>query len=225
MKVFKLLLLLLFVIQFNSIAQKFEISPGIYFYPVEEKGKFGYINSTGQWIINPKFEWCDFFYEGLAIAKEKGKFGFITIKGEWISKPVYDSAKAFSEGLAAVATRNSEGNLNWDFIDTTGKLIQLRVPALSDVSSFKNGRSIGIEDGFLKFYFFNRKGEIAFEAKDYYIDEKKFSCYSEGLLHVYIGEHLSTFIDTSGNLWGNGEFENCGDFHDGLAWFQSGTLF
>ncbi len=223
MKYFKLVLIFLLFPIFNSTAQHF--IPGHFFYPAFEKGKYGYINSTGQWTISPKFEWCDYFYEGKAIAKEKGKYGFIDVKGEWFIKPTYDTIKHYSEGLAAVASRNEEGSLNWDFIDSLGTHLNLKVPALSNVTSFYDGRAIGTEDGFLNFFFFSKKGSVAFEANGFYMDENRITDYSEGLLHVYTGEGRSTFIDTSGTIWGNGEFENCGDFHSGMAWFQSNTKY
>ncbi len=219
MKHFKLLMLIFFGTIFQSTAQHF--IPGHFFHPAFEKGKYGYINSTGQWVINPKFEWCDYFYEGKAIAKEKGKYGFIDVKGEWIVKPTYDTVKHYSEGFAAVAAKSEEGRLYWELLDTTGRQLNLKVPALSNITSVKNGRAIGTEDGFMNFYFFNKKGDTAFSARGFYLDENRISDFSEGLLHVYFGEYRSTFIDTSGKNWGKGDYDLCGDFHDGMAWVQS----
>ena len=162
MKYFKIVLLVFLFPTHQTTAQHF--IPGNYFYPAFEKGKYGYINNTGQWIIKPAFESCDYFYEGKAIAKEKDKYGFIDLKGEWITKPKYDSVKHFSEGFAAVATYNEDRHLIWDFIDTTGNHLDIKVPALSSLANFHTGMSIGTEDGFLGCHFFNTKGEIAFEA-------------------------------------------------------------
>ena len=223
MKYFKLVLILLHFPIFNSTAQHF--IPGHFFYPAIENGKYGFINSTGQWVIKPQYDWCDYFYDGKAIAKEKGKYGFIDVNGEWMAKPIYDTVKHFSEGFAGVGRLSNEERMYWDIIDTAGKYLEIKVSALSNISNFYNGRAIGTEDGFLSFHFFNSKGESAFEIKDFYLDENRISDYSEGLLHVFFGEYRSTFIDTAGNNWGKGDFESCGNFSDGLCWFQESTLF
>lgn len=214
-------LTLLFLVLFNqSKAQEF--APGHYYHPAFQNGKYGYINSNGEWMINAKYDWCDYYYDGKAIVKEKGKFGFINAKGELIIPAIYDTAKHYSEGMAAVASRNEEGRINWDFIDSAGTHLNIKVPALSNVTSFNSGRSVATEDGFLNFYFFKRNGDTAFSARGFYLDENRVPDYSEGLLHVYFGEMQSTFIDTNGIFWGKGDFENCGDFHDGMAWVQQG---
>lgn len=223
MKYFKLFLVFYFLNLIETNAQHFV--PGQFFYPVIEKEKYGYINSTGQWMINPKFEWCDYFYEGRAIAKEKGKYGFINIKGEWITKHDYDTVKHFSEGLAPVGEISEDGNLYWEYIDTAGIKLNLKVPALANLTNFNNGRASALEAGILNFFFFKKNGEIAFEMKDFYLDENRMAAFSEGLLHVYHSDGRSTFIDTLGRNWGFGDFENCGDFHNGMAWFQSNTRY
>ena len=219
-------ILIFTLISFKTVtAQQVGSRPGYNFYPAFEKGIYGYINSTGQWMINPKFEWCNYFYDGRAVAKEKGKFGFIDIKGNWIGKPIYDTVGNFSEGYASIAQRNEDGILYWGFIDTAGNNLKLKFPALSGVTNFSNGISVASESGFLNFFFINRKGEIAFEAKEYYLDENKIATYSENLLHVYIGSGSSTFIDTAGVLWEKGQFEDCGDFHEGMAWIAVNQKF
>ncbi len=220
----KTYLAIIFCFKVSQICAQ-DFPEGHFYFPAYEKGKYGYINSTGQWVINPKFEWCYFFYEAIAGAKEKGKYGFINTKGEWIAKPIYDSVKHFSQGFAAVGRINEEGRMNWDYIDSAGIYLNLKVPALNQVSSFQNGRSIAGEDGFLNFFFFNLKGESVFEAKDFYLDENRIAEYSENLLHVYTGEGLSTYIDTTGKIWSYGNFEFSGDFKNNRAVFQSNTKF
>ncbi len=221
MKKLKLIAFLILSNYFGISAQQIGLRQGYNFYPAVEHGMYGYINSTGQWMITPKFDWCDYFYDGKAIIREKGKYGFIDVKGVEVAKPIYDTANHFSEGFAAIALRNEEGELDWSYIDTLGKNLQLKIPALSALSSFSNGIGIGTESGFLNFFFVNYKGTIAFEAKDFYLDENRITCFSENLLHVYTGtDGNSTYIDTAGNLWGKGQFEDCGNFHDGLAWFK-----
>ena len=35
-------------------------------FPIEEKGKFGYINKSGKVVINPQFNFAESFSEGMA---------------------------------------------------------------------------------------------------------------------------------------------------------------
>ena len=194
--------------------------PGKYFYPAYKGGKYGYINQTGQWMIVPKYDWCGYFYDGYAVAKDTGKFGIINVNGEWLSPPAFDTIKHFNEGYAAFGSLNNEGKLYWDMIDTTAHFMNFKVPALSNLTSMCNGITIGTEEGFIGFYFLNPKGERVFEAKDFYLDENKVPDFSEGMLHVHLPDGTSTFIDTTGQLWGKGNYEDCGDFHEGMSWYR-----
>jgi len=106
--------------------------------------KWGYINKTGDFVIEPKYKECSNFKEGLAIVQEKTKFnvgykkeihGYKVINklGEVIIDATsYDDIYSFSEGLAAV-----KKNDKWGFIDNKGQeIIELKY---DDVGTFKNG--------------------------------------------------------------------------------------
>jgi len=61
----------LFVI--NSIAT--ENNNNIYLYPVEDKGKWGYINSKGVTVIDPSYDAAYKFSEGLGLVKIDNRWG------------------------------------------------------------------------------------------------------------------------------------------------------
>ena len=67
-----------------------------------EKGKYGYIDKTGRFVIKPRFNWAGCFSEGLAPVELAGKYGYINQTGEVAIPFEYASAGQFSEGLAAV---------------------------------------------------------------------------------------------------------------------------
>ena len=67
---------------------------------------WGYIDTTGEMMIEPGFDNVGNFSEGLAAARINFKHGFIDRKGEWVIEPRFDWAWDFSEGLAAVMVRN-----------------------------------------------------------------------------------------------------------------------
>ena len=51
---------------------------------VRQNDKFGYINKTGNFSIEPKYKVAKNFSEGLAAVEIDGKWGFINTKGEII---------------------------------------------------------------------------------------------------------------------------------------------
>jgi len=69
---------------------------------IKVDNKWGYIDKTGKYIIEPRFVTAWNFSEGLAIAELGGKLGYIDRTGEFVIKPQFAAAWHFSEGLAAV---------------------------------------------------------------------------------------------------------------------------
>ncbi len=70
--------------------------------------KWGYIDTTGKLVIEPKYWQVGPFSEGLAwVEVEKGgKRGFVNRKGELVIKPRFDTAWDFRDGLAHVSIDN-----------------------------------------------------------------------------------------------------------------------
>src|SRR5208283_4601113 len=79
-------------------------------------GRWGYIDQSGRWVIQPQFgeagafEAAGEFSEGLAPVmngkhfSKTAKFGFIDRTGRYVIAPKFDWAGSFSEGAAAVCT-------------------------------------------------------------------------------------------------------------------------
>ncbi|HWN41535.1 MAG TPA: WG repeat-containing protein, partial [Thermoanaerobaculia bacterium] len=78
--------------------------------------KWGFIDDTGKFVINPQFDRAGNFSEGLASVLIGDRAGFVDREGKLVINPQYDAMSSFSGGLALVV---SEGR--WAYIDKTGK--------------------------------------------------------------------------------------------------------
>jgi hypothetical protein len=88
-------------------------------YPVSVDGKWGYIDKTGAWAIEPAgFDDARSFSEGLAAVSVDGKYGYIDKTGAWVIPLRFDGAGSFSNGLARARLGD-----RWGYIDKTGRLI------------------------------------------------------------------------------------------------------
>ena len=90
-------------------------------------GKYGYIDDSGNILIEFKYDWVKGFKEGYAYVRHNKKAGYIDKKGNPLTNFIYKSGYSFSEGFACVIKYNDQyGVLDTDkygFIDTTGSLI------------------------------------------------------------------------------------------------------
>lgn len=73
---------------------------------VKLRGKYGYINMSGEYEIKPRFAYASSFSEGYAVAAIKGRYGYIDRSGRWVVKPVYSFARTIRNGIARVEKGN-----------------------------------------------------------------------------------------------------------------------
>lgn len=101
---------------------------------VRKKGRWGYINRQGKWVIEPQFRAAWSFSEGLAgVTTFEDKAGFIDTAGHWTIAPAYADAGDFRFGRA----RAIDGDL-YGYIDAKGSWV---IPAQYEEAApaFKNG--------------------------------------------------------------------------------------
>lgn len=79
--------------------------------------KWGFMDRSENFVIEPRFDAVDHFHDGLAVVMLDGKMGFIDTQGKVVIQIEYDEAQAFSEGLAAVRK-----NGKWGYVNKSGKL-------------------------------------------------------------------------------------------------------
>ena len=62
-----------------------------------EDGKFGFVDTDGNWAIEPKFDDAEKFINGLAKVKVDGKYGFIKPDGSYLYEPQFLDAFMWGE--------------------------------------------------------------------------------------------------------------------------------
>lgn len=182
-------------------------------------GKWGFMDKEGKQIIDLKYENATIFKDGLAPVKLNGKYGFINKKGKVIIDFQYDDAHPFYEELAAIKIGKK-----WGFINKKGK-IQI-APQFGRVQDFDHGFSVvfhivneylNLEDEFEYveeegvFGLIDPKGVLVLDTIYDYINPFK-NDFARIALNGKEG-----FIDLTGKIVIPIQFDNTGDFSEGLA--------
>jgi WG repeat protein len=91
-------------------------------FPVEDRGRGGFIDKTGRIAIPLCFDAVGDFSEGLARFERDQKWGYLDKTGTVVIEPRFLWAQEFSEGLARVQISGSQLGIDakWGFIDKTG---------------------------------------------------------------------------------------------------------
>ena len=89
--------------------------------PAKQDGKWGYINTSGEWVVQPQYAAAASFSEGkAAVQDETGKWGYIDKIGAVVIPLQYEQAEAFENGYALVRKAVEQG-----LIDGAGNYKQL----------------------------------------------------------------------------------------------------
>ncbi len=78
---------------------------------VKKNGKWGFINTAGEVMIDYRFEDALSFGQHLAAVKVDGLWGYVSLRGELVIEPQFLDARSFSGGYAPVLT-----DTGWGFI-------------------------------------------------------------------------------------------------------------
>ena len=85
-----------------------------------QTNKQGLADAKGNLVIPFKYDYVDWFNEGLAEVEQEGKYGFIDKNGKAIVPLVYEAAYYFGKGIVRVKKGGK-----WLLFDTsTGKFIE-----------------------------------------------------------------------------------------------------
>ena len=164
-------------------------------------------------VNNPKRDFCHAypFNDGLAkVEDEFGCAGFIDVTGKRVTQIKYQRVGNFSEGLAWVQTKDGIG-----YIDNAGKMV---IPCKWwDVGDFHEGLA-WVRAGEYKWGYINKTGETVFTKENI----TNSSDFQNGLAKVRDLKDHYGFMNISGDMVIPFQWENVGDFSEGLAWVPTG---
>lgn len=201
----KKILLFVLLISNISLAQNFLAL-------VNDTNRFGYINTNGEYVIEPQFkEAKSFSSNGLAPAYDGKRWGYINTKGEWAIQPMYTYAKNFHSGYAIV-----EADKKWVYIDIKGN--PLKTPDTDKFYDFneygvafiRRGHQIGL---------INTQGEIILKPRFNIIRS-----FNNKYARVRSIEKWG-IIDTSGSIVVEPEYDEIGHYYNGVVSARKGEQF
>jgi len=166
------------------------------------EGKWGFIDTKGDIVINAQFEAVGSFNDGYAIIIQNGKRGFINKEGKIVINPQFEHVTIFSEGKAAFFDGKQ-----WGYIDTKGTYIIN--PQFDEATVFNGGLAL-VKQG--KYYgYINKQGK--FEINPQFEEACSFS---NKLAVVQLGKTFG-YINKQGKYEINPQFEFALEFYNDIA--------
>lgn len=166
---------------------------------VSSGGRYGYLDKTGNYAINPQFDGAESFNDGIAVVHSNYQYGYINIDGEYIVNAQFQDADDFTDGLARVCSGGKYG-----YINKKGEYVIN--PQFDSARDFYDGLarvSIGNKYGFI-----NTRGEYVIQPL--YDDAYSFC---NGLAAVKSGSNWG-FIDKNGDMIINFQYNKVTDMYD-----------
>lgn len=168
---------------------------------------YGYINSKGVFIIEPKFNMAyDFNEYGIAIVDKNNLTGAINSKGEFVIKPIYESITPFKEGRAIYVLNNKMG-----VMDEKGNSITKK--DYNFIGQYNNGLAvIGVNKNNEYYYgYIDRDGNEVVEPKLLIAND-----FKENVALVKLKEREYGLIDKEGKILYTYNYDFVGEYGEGL---------
>jgi WG containing repeat len=184
----------------------------------EKDSRWGFVDASGRWAIEPRFVDEGHFAEGLAWAVESSwhGIGYIDKTGVWAIKPQFRHATEFSEDLAAVEDKSGR----WGYIDPSGRWVI--APSFASAQPFSEGLA-AVEVGATyrgPWGFIDKTGDLVIPAR--YEHSPGFlywkSRFKDGVALIDEGTGWDyDIIDSEGRLIKSIKSDSVAPFRDGLA--------
>jgi WG containing repeat len=189
--------------------------------PMPRDGKWGFVNKSFEFVIQPQFDYAYEFWEGLAEVTVNGKSGFINPSGTFIVAAKYDMVWPFQDGLARVrydvpngTVRTIEGDqpnfrYRYGFVDKQGnEVVPLK---FSEATYFSDGYALAVPPKSKRFAIIDKSGKIVHAPE--FEDAEPFH---EGLAATALKGKYG-YIDTAGTWVIEPTLSYAGEFRNGLA--------
>ena len=200
-------------------------------YPVQDDGKWGYIDNTGKLVIEPHFDMADEFYDGCAIVQVKDigveeagvKYGVIDTSGKMVVKPDYTYICKYDEGITGALVENDEAAYNFQYclLNTKGEVLYNLPEDIEIISMLFDGIDIptqsegmiSVRNVYTELYgYMDSHGKMIIPCQYY-----EGYPYTEGLALVRTQEGYQ-YIDKNGKVIINAnKYLYCRTFSEGLA--------
>ncbi len=169
---------------------------------VVSEGKYGYIDTSGNTVIEPRYDWSGRFSEGLALTLEGTTYGYVDRSGELVITlpPPAGLPQSTGEGAG-------------DGLDGLNGLDIEQWQSLLSYCAFSDGLALLEKDG--RFGYIDTSGKTAIEPS---FDSAK--SFSEGLAAVRSGRRWG-FVDTSGEMVIEPGLDQVESFSEGLAPYKN----
>jgi hypothetical protein len=197
----------------KGLYRGWDFSEGLAVAMEEEGGKWGYINTKGEFAISPRFassrtDYVWSFEGGFAAVEVAGRFGYIDHTGEFAIQPRFLDGDSFHDGMARVIAE--------------GPCIYSRIPEESPCPEFgilpKDTKTQEPLPA-CKYTFIDKSGNaISDKRYDYTLP------FAEGLAPVLI-DTMWGYIDKKGRMVIAPHFERASSFSDGLGLVSENGLF
>ncbi len=189
-------------------------------FPVKQRGKWGFIDKTGNIVIKPVYKDATIFIDGLAMVKHRNNLvGYIDETGKDVIEAKFKGGAFFSEGKAMVM-ENRRKNAKYIYIDKSGNPICDK--KFDDGGEFREGLA-PVKIGNIWKYI-NDKGEFVLDNEGFGYQDA--GIFSEGLAPVFAGKgndmksYTYYYIDKDGNekiKLETGKYMAVSKFSEGLA--------
>ena len=150
------------------------------------KRLFGYIDATGSFVIPPRFDVADDFFDGYAAIRIYAQTGYIDKTGTIVIPPQFESGGPFSEGLAAVGIHGRVAYIN-------GEGIPVIPPKYDRGGAFSEGLAHVAREGL--YGYVDLEGNVAIDFQF-----AAATSFRDGLALVLIKGNGYSYIDRKGTV-------------------------
>lgn len=165
---------------------------------VKKGAKWGFIDKNGVFVIKPRFDFADSFYEGLAAfqinTNGKEQWGFVNRNGKVVIEPKFGFVHSGFSGGFAIVSEKSIDDAIFGYINTEGFLISgFSYP---EAAPFSEGLAAVSEDG--KWGFIGTDGKFVIEPIYEYVKHWR-NHHIKGGLEMMQGFSGGIVIVSTGN--------------------------